>query len=226
MKVCKVLGVDTSSTQVAVGLIDSDHVVFDHYVDFGQFYSEKLIIAIHRLREDAGVKIKEVDLFAVGLGPGAFTGLRIGVATVKGLAFALDKPIVGIGSLDGLAMEVKLAKYPIVPVVDGKRGDVFYAIYQDGERVTGYEVDKVGEFLDRVKSGEYIFVGDGADIYREQLIKLMNKRAHFITPNPIAPRGATIAWLGKLKCERGELDDIKKLEPLYLHPPLAHIKDR
>ena len=220
------LGVDTSSTQVAVGLIDGDRVVFDHYVDFGQFYSEKLIIAIHRLMEDADVKIKEVDLFAVGLGPGAFTGLRIGVATVKGLAFALNKPIVGIGSLDGLAMEVKLAKYPIIPVVDGKRGDVFYAIYQDGERVTRYEVDKVGEFLDRVKSGEYIFVGDGANIYRGQLTNLMDKRAHFITPNPIAPRGTTIAWLGKLKYQRGALDDIKKLEPLYLHPPLAHIKDR
>jgi len=220
MEARKVLGVDTSSTQVSVGLIDGDHVVFDHYVDFGQFYSEKLIIAIHRLMEDADVKIKEIDLFAVGLGPGAFTGLRIGVATVKGLAFALNKPIVGIGSLDGLAMEVQLAKYPIVPIVDGKRGDVFYAIYQDGERITRYEVDKVKDFLNRIKSGEYIFVGDGATIYRQQLTNLMGNRAHFITPNPIAPRGATIAWLGKLKYERGT---IKKLEPLYLHPPLAHM---
>jgi len=223
MEARKVLGVDTSSTQVSVGLIDGDHVVFDHYVDFGQFYSEKLIIAIHRLMEDADVKIKEIDLFAVGLGPGAFTGLRIGVATVKGLAFALNKPIVGIGSLDGLAMEVQLAKYPIVPIVDGKRGDVFYAIYQDGERITRYEVDKVKDFLNRIKSGEYIFVGDGATIYRQQLTNLMGNRAHFITPNPIAPRGATIAWLGKLKYQRGTLDDIKKLEPLYLHPPLAHM---
>ncbi|RKY01883.1 tRNA (adenosine(37)-N6)-threonylcarbamoyltransferase complex dimerization subunit type 1 TsaB, partial [Candidatus Poribacteria bacterium] len=125
----RVLGIDTSTTTGSIGLIDGDKVVAEHVLDVMETHSSRLMPAIDQMLKKAGLSIWDVDLIAVSKGPGSFTGLRVGVATAKGLAYALRKPIVGVPSLDVLAFGVKFFDGLICPLLDARRGEVYGAIY-------------------------------------------------------------------------------------------------
>ncbi|MDI3279958.1 MAG: tRNA (adenosine(37)-N6)-threonylcarbamoyltransferase complex dimerization subunit type 1 TsaB, partial [Bacillota bacterium] len=190
-------------------------------------HSERLMPALVRLLAEAGVEPKELDLIAVSIGPGSFTGLRIGVATAKGLAYALRKPLVAVGSLDALAYGASLGCGYICPLIDARRGRVYTALYRskgwgtEPTRLTGYEVAEVAH-LPAFLAGctqPVAFTGDGALANRSALLELFGEGAQIIPSALGSPRASWVAALGEQRWERGERQDPFSLLPLYVKPP-------
>ncbi|TFG92965.1 MAG: tRNA (adenosine(37)-N6)-threonylcarbamoyltransferase complex dimerization subunit type 1 TsaB, partial [Syntrophobacterales bacterium] len=125
------LAVDTSVTTTSVALLEEDDVQAELFLQTGRNHAEVLLPAIERLLASVGIEKSQIDLFAITVGPGSFTGLRVGVSTVKGLAFVLQKPVVSVCTLDALVMNVPHpdARVTICPMVDAGRGEVYTALY-------------------------------------------------------------------------------------------------
>jgi len=131
----RVLGIDTSTSCGAVGLIDDERVICEYLLDIPVTHSERLLGAIELVLRDARCAIEDLDGWAISLGPGSFTGLRIGVSTVKGLAFATQKPVAGISTLDVLASQTSPTPFLICPILDARKGEVYTAFYRYDERI-------------------------------------------------------------------------------------------
>ena len=114
----KILGIDTATMISGIGVVENDHTLADFRYDVKFTHSEVLLSHIDKLLKDLNLKLGDLDGFSVSVGPGSFTGLRIGLATIKGLSFASGKPVVGIPTLDALAFLSKDCKYPLVPILD------------------------------------------------------------------------------------------------------------
>ena len=125
-----VLGIDTSSKISSIGLYDSEKgVVAVNSVQVKMTHSDTLMVFIDKLFRDSGKKLEDVDRIAVGIGPGSFTGIRIGVGTAKGLAYSAQKEIVGINTLDIIARNIKKTDKYIISIIDAKKERVFYSVY-------------------------------------------------------------------------------------------------
>ncbi|MDI6839596.1 MAG: tRNA (adenosine(37)-N6)-threonylcarbamoyltransferase complex dimerization subunit type 1 TsaB [bacterium] len=210
-----VLGIETSSFTLGLGLVEDDKVVFDLFVNSGTPQSEDII----RIMKEWIGDPTQIDGFGVSLGPGSFTGLRVGLATVKGLAIGLNKPVFGIPTLDAFLVGVPYTEYRITPIIDAKRGDIYAASYEkDGKRITPYLATNPVEFFDQLE-GEHIFVGDGVRVYSDLINEKLGRRAHFVSPNPDFPRGSWVASIALNRLKKCDFDQVDSLEPIYLHPP-------
>src|SRR5688572_26806657 len=126
----RVLAVDTSTMAGGVALLEDDRVVGESLLDVRTTHSERLMLAIDRALTDAGWRPASVDGLAVAIGPGSFTGLRIGLAAVKGLALALACPIAGVPTLDAMAAGLPWASRPVCPILDARRDEVYASLYR------------------------------------------------------------------------------------------------
>ena len=231
----RVLGIESSTYALGTGIVNTVQsggrdtqtpiVEFETLINLGTPQSERMIDII----KEHGVKMpSEIDGIGVSLGPGSFTGLRVGLAYAKGLAYALNKPIVGVPTLDAFAYGYRHIRegvftdnqMKIIPVMDAKMGDVYTATYDiNGERLTEYSAVILNEWLNSL-SGDNIFIGDGARIYRSLIQnKLKNGEAHFVYPNLDSPRASYVAFIAMERIRAGKTDAISSLEPIYLHPP-------
>lgn len=165
------LGIATATAQVSVAVSGPDGLAGSLNLRAGRRHGETLAPAIRELTRLAGVELRRLELVAVDVGPGLFTGLRVGVATAKALASALDIPVVAVSSLDILAHRLRWTGRPVASVVDARRGEVFWALYQpaDGEMAAVTEPAVVApvvleEELRRLP-GDLLVAGDGARRY-------------------------------------------------------------
>ena len=225
LKVMRILGIETSSFALGIGVIDSqltthNSQLFDYYINSGVPESENIIEIIRKRVPN----LEEIDGIGVSIGPGSFTGLRVGLATAKGLGMGFKKPVIGVPTLDAFVVGIPFAQHKITPILDARNGNVYTASYEpNGKRITPYLAVNIEEFLDKLK-GEHIFVGNGVKIYRDLIQKKLGKsigfceRAHFISPNPDSPRGVWIASLALEYLRNGGEDaiDSKELELIYL----------
>ena len=175
----------------------------------------KLIDSLFQLTE---YKVEDIDRVCVTLGPGSFTGIRIGVALAKGLAFSLDKKIVGINELDLLASVVEHDRREIVSMIDARKERAYMCKYKFSsggklERNIEYQVGEVVEFLGKLDlTKEYLFVGNGALAYKEIIYSKLGEKGHIISlPNSIPRAGMA----GKLIAGMKD-DDLFSLEPFYI----------
>ena len=130
----RILAVDTSTMAGGVALLEVNHVVCDLRLVVQTSHGPRLLPLIHHALSIAAVSLASIDLFAVSKGPGSFTGLRIGIATLMGLGYALKRPVNGIDTLEAIAMKVPFARYPVCPLLDARKGEVFGALF----RMTGH----------------------------------------------------------------------------------------
>ena len=225
----KVLGVDTSTMTAGIGIVEGDEILVEVKFSVKITYSEILVSCIDRALKNVGLKIEEMNGFAISIGPGSFTGLRIGLSTLKGLSFATGRPLASVPSLDALAYLSLYCQYPVVTMLDAKKNQVYAAIYdtKDGElkRQSEYLVLDVEDLVKKI-SEKTLFVGPGAKLYRKKLIELLKDKAYFSLAEQSLPSGATIAFLGSKKLISGQLEDIVTLEPLYLRKSEAELKFR
>jgi len=224
----KVLGIDTSTSCGSVGLIDDGEVISDYLLNIPVTHSERLLGAIELVLREAHCPIGNLDGWAISLGPGSFTGLRIGVSTVKGLAFATEKPVAGVSTLDVLAAQIAPTSHLICPILDARKKEVYTAFYRYEEgsslkRQSDYQAIQPEGLVKKIKE-QTIFLGDGVKTYRNFLLNSLPSLAIF----PPAPlhicHGSMVAKLGVELLKKGKHLDLPTFAPIYIRPSEAEVK--
>lgn len=216
----KILAIDTSSNVASAAVLEDDRLLGEYTMNHKKTHSQKIMVMIEELLRDLELDIKDIDLFAAASGPGSFTGLRIGVATIKTLAHVCEKPVVGVNTLEGLAYNLPFCEHIIVPVMDARQNRVYAAsyIWDEGFREIGEPeamtieecVGSCGELLDTV------FLGDGAIVHRDYIESNLGERAHFAPSNAMEQRAASIGCRAYEKYKNGEQTSYLDLKPEYL----------
>lgn len=218
----KLLSLDTSTKNFSLAVTDGRTVLAAKNIILNKVLSDSIIPFIKEVLRKAKVPLKSLDAFAVGLGPGSFTSLRVGLATVKGLSFASQKPVVGIGSLDCLAMNVKANHIPICALTDARRKMIYGCIFQKEKdklkRKSQYLLTTVSELLKHLE-GQVIFIGDGLEIYKREILELSKKKIKpvFTKTTLWFPQATNLSLLALERAIRGKFDDARTLTPLYLY---------
>lgn len=230
-----VLALDTSSKSGSVAITDGDRVLGELTVPDVGTHSEWLLSSVHGLLSDAGLSAGDIDLFAIGHGPGSFTGLRIGVSVVKGLAWATGKPVRTVSTLKAMAVGVGVDAEAdggpaICPVLDARRGEVYGAIYRyvDGllvEELSDRAIDPA-EFAGKVRSvaaGGVVFTGSGFPVYEDVLLSGVGDAGEVkIAPEELwQASGASVA---RLALKEGTEVTAGELKPLYMRKSEAELK--
>jgi len=226
----KVLGIDTSTSCGAVGLIDDGQVLSDTLLNIPVTHSERLLAAVESALREARCSVEDVDGWAISLGPGSFTGLRIGVSTVKGLAFATGKPVAGVSTLDVLASQVSPTPYLICPILDARKKEIYSAFYRYGENglLRRQSEDQAHRSEDLVKkiTEQTILIGDGVRNYRDFLLRSLPSLAIFPAVPLHVPHGSMVAKLGLELLNKGEHLNVSTFSPIYIRPSEAEVKWR
>ncbi|MCT4619751.1 MAG: tRNA (adenosine(37)-N6)-threonylcarbamoyltransferase complex dimerization subunit type 1 TsaB [Marinisporobacter sp.] len=218
----KILALDTSSIVATVAVMDDDQLIGEYIINHKRTHSQKLMPMIEELLKSCELAIKDMDIIAVAKGPGSFTGLRIGVATAKGLAHAVDIPVVGISTLDALAFNMPFSEGIICPILDARRSQVYTAVYKwDDETLNNIEEPiaiSIEELVEKLlkRPEKVVFLGDGIKANKEYLIEKLKDRAVF-PPNSVKmQRASSVAQLAMERAKNGEVENYYELVPTYL----------
>ena len=198
------LGIETATPVCSAAIVTREKSVAEYTLNTGASHEPHLMPMIERILCDTGIELRRLASIAVSTGPGSFTGLRIGLATAKGLALAQDIPLIGIPTLDGLSYNVAAAEIPhpapcvICPLIDARKGEVYSALYRykEMEKLTDYMVLPLMELLKQITEPT-LFTGH-IHLYREKIEKELGARALFAPPQLTYPKAASIAHLGIL----------------------------
>jgi tRNA threonylcarbamoyladenosine biosynthesis protein TsaB len=222
------LAFDASSKTASVSLLRDKVVLYDTIINKGLNHSEVLLPAIDEACLLTGIKLPEIDLFACTLGPGSFTGLRIGVSTLKGLMMATGKPAAGVSTLTALALNVDQKEKIIGSMMDAGRGQVYLAYYQyDQEGILNQlEAERALDpqsIVDHYKD-EVIYVGDGAIKYADLISALSTKKNKIASAEQQFICASAVGMLAIEKYRRNDLLDLPKCVPVYLRSADALLK--
>ncbi|RNC67903.1 MAG: tRNA (adenosine(37)-N6)-threonylcarbamoyltransferase complex dimerization subunit type 1 TsaB [Desulfuromonadales bacterium] len=221
----KLLTVDTSTSTSSVALTVDGRLVAEYLVDCEKTLSERLLAATAAVLRDARLATDDLDGFGVALGPGSFTGVRIGVATIKGLALASGKPCVGFSSLAMLALNLPWSSFPVCSLFDARKNEVYAGLYRCGHLPEELIADCVippDRFLERLE-GPIIFVGDGALRFRGLIEATLGERAVFAPSHCHQPRAAAGAMLALEAFRTGKTVALPLLNPTYIRPSEAEL---
>jgi tRNA threonylcarbamoyladenosine biosynthesis protein TsaB len=218
----RVLAVETSTLAGGAALLDGGLVVGEYTLDVSLTHSERLMGAVDRLLSDAGWTVRDLEGLAVSVGPGSFTGLRIGLSTVKGLALALAIPIAAVPTLDAMATLLPFAALPVCPVLDARKREVYASLYRwDGagmRREWEYLALAPADLARRLDE-PVIVLGDAAD-------QVDSPHARRIRPPRRGPSPAAVGFLGHQRLAMGDTVAPADLVPIYLRPSEAELKRR
>ena len=220
-----ILGIETATEQVGVSLGGHEGVIATFEVARGRRHAEILTPAIEFLLRQADIDLDEISVVAVDVGPGLFTGMRVGLAAAKAIAQALRIPMIGISSLDLLAFPCRHTDRVVVPVIDARKSEVFYAMYrqvpgglqQVAEPTVGPVEELVADLLAR--SQDVLCVGDGALRYRDEILD----GYHCEIGGDVHPSAAPLVQLAHARALREEWVNPWEVEPIYLRAPDAQI---
>jgi tRNA threonylcarbamoyladenosine biosynthesis protein TsaB len=232
----KALALDTTTRAGSVAIVDDDRIVDDRRGDIARPHAERLPGEILTLVAANGIALSEIDLFAVASGPGSFTGLRIGIATMQGLAFVGGRPMVGIPALEALAHLAVRDAQPgalVAAWMDAHRRDVFAALYRvtgaplfDPGRLVAVEGPTVGDpastlarWRDMVGEAAPAFIGDGALMFADVIARVL-PASSVLSPPPLA---GAIGRLAIARARRGETVRPAAMHPLYVRRPDAEV---
>ena len=223
----KLLAVDTSTRACSVAVVDQDRLACEITTGPAGTHSTHLLSLIRTALALAEMELHGLDGLAVCVGPGSFTGLRIGVSTVKGLAFATAKPVAAVSSLEALAQPWLPWPHLICAMLDARKGEVYAARYRarDGhlEREGREAVLSTEEALDGIHE-TCLFVGDGASRYREPIGVRLGPLALFPAAGQDIIRASSVAALAQVQFARKEIEDLDRLVPRYVRHSDAELK--
>lgn len=222
----RVLALETSTLAGGVALCEEDRLVGSTLLDVSLTHSERLMSMIDRLLQDCRWTLAQVEGLAVSIGPGSFTGLRVGAATAKGLALALGLPIAAVPTLDALAANLPFADAPVCPLLDARKGEVYACLY----RWTGDAMERRSDYmaLPPKDVGAWlptpvIVLGDGVPACRPYL----GRDGVYVAPAAQAvPSAAVVGQIGHAMLTSGSGISGDALEPLYLRRSEAELRSR
>jgi tRNA threonylcarbamoyladenosine biosynthesis protein TsaB len=240
----KILAIETSTMLGGIAVADdSTGLIAEVRLNVKSTHSERLMTEIDHVMVQSFMRLSEVDVFAVAIGPGSFTGLRIGLSTVKGLSYATGKPIVAVPTLEAFAWNFPYCRYPLCPMLDARKKEVYTALFRwdrNGLLKLMEEVSiSVRGFLDRVsmvpdlslagdpaEGRKIVFAGEGAILYKKEIVEQLGDAALFAPDDKMAPSPASVAMLGLRKALRGDFSEPVGLAPSYIRSSEAEVKWR
>jgi tRNA threonylcarbamoyladenosine biosynthesis protein TsaB len=214
------LGVDTATWTASVGLVRDGEVVAEKSRYTTASHGEHLFALVEAVLLEAGVTLSDVGVIAGSSGPGSFTGLRIGLSVVKGLAYAGGQKVVAVSTLEALARSAEEREGLVCACLDARKHEVYAALFRcAGERVDRLTPDMAikPERLPPMISGRCLLIGDGAEVYREMIARRLGEQVWF--SRWVHPRGGVVAQMGWERFCRGEYDSPGTLAPVYVRPP-------
>lgn len=223
----KILGIDASGLSASVAILEDEKLVAEYTINNKLTHSHTLMPMIDEICKMVNLDLATIDAIGVTSGPGSFTGLRISAGTAKGMALGLDIPIVGIPTLDAIANNILYTDYVICPIMDARRNHLYTALYKWEDnllnKLTDHMVIPVEDIINMLveRDEKVIFMGDGTDVYKEQIIAALGEKAYFAPPSLKLQRASTVALLAMEKAKLGETISHRDFEPTYLRPSQA-----
>lgn len=221
----KILGIDTTTKFFCLGVYDG-FKIYEYNLELGFLHSEFIVKTIKRVLDSLGLSLRDIDYFACGLGPGSFTGIRVGLATIKGIAWVLNKPIIGISTLDILAKGTGNSNKNIIPAIDAKRSLLYYSIFKQKngslKRLKPYKLVNIENFCKEAGDNS-IILGDAVDLYRNK-ISMYIKGAEILDKEYWYPKAGNIIDLALEKVKKRDYASALDIKPIYLYPKECQIK--
>ncbi|MCK5826577.1 MAG: tRNA (adenosine(37)-N6)-threonylcarbamoyltransferase complex dimerization subunit type 1 TsaB [Desulfuromusa sp.] len=223
----KILTLDSSSLSGSVSLCQGELPVAESLLNIRSTHSEKLLKQIDSLLDESGWQLADLDLLAVVTGPGSFTGLRIGIATIKGISQVLNKPVVPVSSLQTAAMNLPLSPVPICAFLDARKSEVYTQLFDWHPAAGPVAIDRPEvlppEQLLMRFSGQVALVGDGVFLYRQLIEDILAERALL----PVAPahqlHATKASWLALQAYQSGLFYSAAEILPTYIRPSDAEL---
>ncbi|MEW6108325.1 MAG: tRNA (adenosine(37)-N6)-threonylcarbamoyltransferase complex dimerization subunit type 1 TsaB [Nitrospirota bacterium] len=224
----KILSIETSTMLGGVAIVDKDAgLIAETRLNVKTTHSERLMTAVHNTLVQSEIGMDDIDVFAVAIGPGSFTGLRIGLSTVKGLSYATGKPVVTVPTLEAFAWNFPFSGYPVCLMLDARKKEVYSAIFIWKDTGFMKVVDEISvkpaDLLKGLK-GSIIFAGEGVLLYRNLIEEILKERAIFAPSDKMVPSPANVALIGLAKALKGEFADTSEAVPFYIRKSEAEVK--
>ena len=217
------LAIEASQRTGGVAVRDAHGVAHVEWLSPAARFDDDLLPAIDRLYGRLGLSPARTGAVAVSIGPGGFTGLRVGLSLAKGLVQGLRINIIGVSSLEALACQIPFTPYPLCPMIDSRRGEVFTALFrrEKDDRLVRISEDaslKMSELVSLIDKTA-IFLGNDFPVQGEMVKKLFGHGALLAPPHLWNLRASSIGTLGFRRFVEGDFDDLRELIPAYLRPP-------
>ncbi len=222
----KILGLDASGLVAGVAILEDDILLAEYTTDYKKTHSQTLLPMLEEIRQMIELDLATIDAIAVAAGPGSFTGLRIGAATAKGLGLALDKPLVEVSTLEGMAYGLWGSDALVCPIMDARRNQVYTAVYRFVSKAAdakpqavldpcAMDVDELLAWLCE-RQEAVIFLGDGVAVYRDKVKAALGPLCSFAPAGKNRQRAANIAALGAIYLKEGKTVSAADHVPTYL----------
>ncbi len=216
-----IFGTDTCCMAATAALLDESRLLGQIVINHKKTHSQKMMPQVEFLFDQTEINASEVDCFAAAIGPGSFTGVRIGVATVKAMAQAFNKPCVGVSTLHALANNVSVFSGIVCPILDARRGQVYNALFLGGkdlERICEDRALEMKTLLEELKKRDenVIFCGDAIEVYRGEILNELGDRAVFAQPMQSMNLAASVAQIALDMAKKGETVSYNQLKPEYI----------
>lgn len=222
----KILGIDTATQILNLAIIENSKVIYDYRMNKeGTTHSGTLIPFIENIINFAGFKLCQLDGIATAIGPGSFTGLRIGLASAKGLAFALSIPLIGVNTLEAYALQWKDLPGTLCPIIKARKDEYYFTIYQKSKRnnrlikKVEYQCKKwinIKEQLLMFETPFFIFGYGIEDVFQENISSKNFKDKYIILKKEEPPGASYIALIGEDRIIKNKYDDMYALSPFYI----------
>jgi tRNA threonylcarbamoyladenosine biosynthesis protein TsaB len=229
----KIIGIETATANGSIAVVDENGLLGEYSWSVGSAHSEEIFLSLDKVLRKAKITIKEIDGISVSSGPGSFTGMRIGVTVARSLAQALDKPAVGIPTLDILAHNISGTRYLICPILDALRSEVYTSLYsfnggKTGEikRLTDYSIINIEELLGQLLNPKFpriIFLGPAVRLYREIIETKWPEKAIVASDALLYPQAKIVACLGLKAIKKNKDLKWNKILPLYIRQASTEI---
>ena len=217
----KILAIDTSSNVATAAIAEDNKLICEYTLNHKKTHSQKLMPMIEELFSACEMTVHDIDAIAVTVGPGSFTGLRIGIATAKALAHAANKPLISVSTLEAMAYNIPFCNHIIAPIMDARRSQVYTCIYQwdMSNLITLHKSQPMAieELCDTLKQFDspVVFIGDGVPVHEEYIRKMLGDCAIFGGLQHNMQRASSVAAYAMDKARRGETLNYNQLLPEY-----------
>jgi len=224
----KILAIETATVAGSIAILDDGAgLIGEVRVDVKVAHAERLMPSIEWLMKTSGVSVREIDAFAVSIGPGSFTGLRIGLSTVKGFSYATGKPVVPVPTLDAFARTLPFCSYMICPLFDARKKELYAALYKwDGgvcRKILPETAISPQELMEHIHE-RTVFMGEGAALYKEIIAGTLKDNAVFAPASRMSPAASSVAEIAVEKLKEGTVADPVSLTPFYIRKSEAEIR--
>ncbi len=224
----KILALETSTPAGSLAVMEEKALLGEVYSNVSISHSRRIMPSLEWLLSEIGLTIDDIEGYALSIGPGSFTGLRIGLSTIKGLAMATGKPVVGISSLEALAWNIAGEERVICPMIDARKKEVYSALYRKDDRgglvcIQEEQAVDPGRMLDKCPE-DTVFLGSGAVLYDSMILERFGPGRHLPPPHFMNNRASSVAALAFDRFLENDVDDLNALAPRYLRPSEAELK--